>query len=274
MNRIALIALISVGFLSGCASGPKMAEIKDKIPPIATGKGRIYFYRDNNMVGAAVQPNIRVNEEVVGSSKPGGFFFVDRQPGNYTVATSTEVTRSTHVALEAGKKKYIKTSISMGLFVGHVTPNEITEAQGELDLNGLAYTGDPTLLLAPNQTPIQSKAIASAELIVNTQQASRMPVAPQAEMPAPSTVATLTPLDAAPRSEPAPPPVVSYSIKDRKLGTWSYEAEQFANSKGCKSGSSGAWLIGKADYVEHYQVACIDGNKFTAVCDQVACQAG
>ena len=54
---------------------------RSDFPDLAPGLGRIFFYRSNSAGGAIAQPKIFLNEEVVGVSRPGGFFFVDRPPG-------------------------------------------------------------------------------------------------------------------------------------------------------------------------------------------------
>lgn len=53
--------------------------------------GRIYFFHLDTFGGATIQPEIKLNDKVVGRSVPGGFFFVDEEPGECTVSTSTEV---------------------------------------------------------------------------------------------------------------------------------------------------------------------------------------
>lgn len=47
--------------------------------------GRIYVYR-TAAFGAAVQPKVRLNEEVIGKAVPKGFFYVDRPIGEYTLS--------------------------------------------------------------------------------------------------------------------------------------------------------------------------------------------
>jgi starvation-inducible outer membrane lipoprotein len=69
---VALLALAAV--LAGCATGPKFAETSSSMPAVKAGDGRIFFYRSSSMMGAAIQPDVRLNGEVVGPSKPGGFF--------------------------------------------------------------------------------------------------------------------------------------------------------------------------------------------------------
>jgi hypothetical protein len=137
------MAILAAGLLlAACASGPKYADMKSSIPPLASDKGRIYFYRSSSMAGGAIQPHVVLNGETVGSSKPGGFFYVDRAPGNYEATCSTEVERKATFVLAAGQERFIKTSISMGLLGGHVTPELVDNAIGQTALQGLHYSPD------------------------------------------------------------------------------------------------------------------------------------
>lgn len=94
------------------------------------------------MAGGAIQPGIVLNGEKVGSSKPGGFFYVDRAPGNYEVTCSSEVERKATFVLAAGQERFIKTSISMGLLAGHVTPELVDNGIGQTAVQGLHYSPD------------------------------------------------------------------------------------------------------------------------------------
>lgn len=132
--------LVAGMLLAACASGPKYSDVQSSIPQLASGQGRVYFYRSNSMLGAAIQPSITLNGEKVGDSKPGGFFYVDRPPGNYEVVCGTEVERKATFALSAGDQRYIKTTISMGALVGHVTPELVDPAEGAKAITGMHYT--------------------------------------------------------------------------------------------------------------------------------------
>ena len=69
--------------LSACgATGPKYAEYEQKIAPVQQDHIRIYIYRILSL-GWAVQPEVKLNGEVVGTAVPNGFFYVDRPAGNY-----------------------------------------------------------------------------------------------------------------------------------------------------------------------------------------------
>lgn len=136
-------AVSIVALLSACASGPKMSEVQSSIPALKQDEGRVYFYRSGSMVGAAIQPNIVLNGEVIGVSKPGGFFFVDRAPGAMQVSTSTEVEKKLSFTLNAGEVRYVKTVIGFGIVAGRVYPELVDRAVGEKEIQDASYTGKP-----------------------------------------------------------------------------------------------------------------------------------
>jgi len=140
MKTVTVAFLISwVTMALGCASGPKFETVQ--IPSMVSSQGRIFFYRDGSPVGSAIQPKIKLNDERVGKSIPGGFFYVDTPSGNYTVACSTEAKRSLTFTLEAGQTRYVRTRISMGLLVAHVTPSLEEDVKAMKTLSKCSYTG-------------------------------------------------------------------------------------------------------------------------------------
>lgn len=141
MMRLLLTAALLPAILGGCASGPKYADIAAAIPVLKDGQGRIYFMRARSPFGAAIQPEIQLNNHVVGKSKPGGFFFVDRAPGPYRASTSTETMMTLHFTLYPGEVKYVRTEPSLGLLVGRIGFSLLDEAMAETELRKLRYTG-------------------------------------------------------------------------------------------------------------------------------------
>lgn len=140
------LVLISLGFfilLTGCATGPKYLEVKDTIPSLNYEYGRMYFYR-TSVLGAAIQPQILVNGASVGKAVPGGFFYVDRPPGEYEVITTTEVERELSFILEEGQTRYIRLDISMGFFVGHIYPNLIEPEVAKEEITKCSYVENKT----------------------------------------------------------------------------------------------------------------------------------
>ena len=103
-----------------------------------------------------IQPDILLNDQVVGRSTAGGFFYVDEPAGAYTVATATEVKRTVKFTLHTGETKYVRTSISMGVLVGHVTPTLDDPETAPQELEGLKYTGKQSS--ADAQSPATDKS--------------------------------------------------------------------------------------------------------------------
>ena len=121
---------------SGCASGTKFQDAKASIPELSSESGRFYFYRANSPVGAAIQPNIHLNDVVVGKAVPGGIFYLDKEPGNYQIRTSTEVKRTLSITLEPGQTRYVRFDVSMGFMVGHVSPVLVDAEKAQKEILG------------------------------------------------------------------------------------------------------------------------------------------
>ncbi len=142
MKFFASALIASAILLTGCAaSGPTHQSMEASIPALKADMGRVYFYRPNSMVGAAVQPAIKLDGAVVGESKPGGFFYVDTTTGSHEAATSTEATNKVSFVLDKGEVKYVRTKVSMGLMVGHVVPELVSADDAKKELGALSYTG-------------------------------------------------------------------------------------------------------------------------------------
>lgn len=256
-----LWAVLAAVVLAGCAAtGPKYGEVQGAIPTLAANKGRIYFYRDNSMFGAAIQPEIRLNGEVVGKSVPGGFFFIDRVPGSYEVVTSTEVENRNSVRLAAGDTRYIKTTISMGIMAGRVKPELVDPEQGRRDIMDLSYIGSPIL-----QPAGQSAA----------QAPNTTPAVPSAPIPARTPAATPATTASAPAAgnrvmDDESGPLVVQKIEFRS-GVSSATVERLAKRFGCMGGS-GAGLITDKGPVEVYRMRCDNGTTFMARCELRQCR--
>lgn len=142
MSRALFAALLPMLLLAGCASGPKYAEVASTIPTLTSSEGRIYFYRPSAF-GAAVQPDIKLNGQKVGTAKPHGFYFVDRAPGDYEVTAATETEKKLTFTLEARQERYVRLKIQVGVFVGRIVPELVDKAEAEAELMGLSFITDP-----------------------------------------------------------------------------------------------------------------------------------
>ena len=134
-----LIALLAV--LSGCASGPKFRDIHSSIAPSESETGRIYFYRPGKMFGAGIQPKVWLNGEVVGKSTPGGFFYVDQEPGNCTVSMTSEVEKELTFTIDRGQTRYVRLSVGLGVVVYRVYPELKDESEALPEIQSMSYIG-------------------------------------------------------------------------------------------------------------------------------------
>ncbi len=141
-NSVALLFLLACcsTLFVGCASGPRYSEMSASLPALPPDSGRIYFYR-KSVMGAAVQPTVKLNGEAVGTAAPGGFFYVDRPAGNYTIETTTEVKRELGLTLDKGQQRYVRFNIALGFFIGHVYPELIEDEKGKKEIASCHYTG-------------------------------------------------------------------------------------------------------------------------------------
>lgn len=141
-NRIGVIGTVVALFLiSGCASGPSFEEYSGTMDAVSADNGRIYIYRVSGL-GAAIQPKVRINDEVVGKAVPKGFFYVDKPAGQYVISTTTEAERNLSLGLAAGEEKYVRLEVKMGLFAGHVKPVLVDSAEGKEELQKTKFAGD------------------------------------------------------------------------------------------------------------------------------------
>ena len=140
IKQIILLAVIVPLMMSCATSGPKYSEMVDSTPPVTNADGRVYIYR-TSALGAAIQPEVKLDGSVVGKAVPMGFFYVDCPAGNHRIATSTEVERELTFYLDEGQTRYVRLDVSIGFFVGHVYPNLIEQEKAISEIQSCHYIG-------------------------------------------------------------------------------------------------------------------------------------
>jgi hypothetical protein len=140
MKRILAVTVMALA-LAGCAtSGPTYDEAQATLPKMQANQGRIVIYR-SSAFGAAIQPSVSVNGAVVGGSQPMGFYVVDRPPGDYSVAVSTEVEKKLSFTLTSGEERYVRLVPTFGLLVGRIVPELIGRDEALKELKDLRFVG-------------------------------------------------------------------------------------------------------------------------------------
>jgi outer membrane murein-binding lipoprotein Lpp len=138
------LAIILTILVSACATGPKHAEVSSSMPTLNASQGRIFFYRNASIFGAALAPSILLNDKIVGDSQTGGFFYVDQIAGPQTVSTATEVEKKLTFILDPGQTRYVRTYVGFGIIVGRVYPELVNNTEGTKEIVETNYTGGIT----------------------------------------------------------------------------------------------------------------------------------
>ncbi|MBN9410380.1 MAG: DUF2846 domain-containing protein [Burkholderiales bacterium] len=120
------------------AGGAACAQVGAALSPLAPGRARVYFFRDDSSAGPDVQPVIRLDGVAVGRSQPGGYFVVDVPPGEHTASTSDADARLP-LDLAAGSATYVSSNIGAGLG-GRVRLEVQPEAAARRAIAGLRLT--------------------------------------------------------------------------------------------------------------------------------------
>ncbi|MEJ8852053.1 DUF2846 domain-containing protein [Variovorax rhizosphaerae] len=200
-------------FLTGCgATGPRYSEVEKNLPSLDENQGRIVFLRDSAF-GAAVQPEVRLNNQVVGKSQPNSFFFVDRPAGAYRASASTESESSINVTVKARTSSYVLMGMDMGLLVGRPSFQMLGESEAKGRLTSLAYGG--SVPVTPGSAVTASASAASAPAAAATPApTSEAAAIPQSARAQPASAAAASAAPAAPSDAQ---PFATTSMQDLRL---------------------------------------------------------
>lgn len=99
------LRLFSLLVLSACAtpSGSQFAELEQRLAPVPSGHGRLFFCRPSALLSIALTPSIQVGGRAVGQSRNGTWFFVDLPVGTHYVTLDNTISLS----LGEGQRKYV-----------------------------------------------------------------------------------------------------------------------------------------------------------------------
>ena len=138
MKRAAIVTTgIAVLLLEGCVSMPNFSEYAKRLPPPTQGEGRILFYRESRFFGSARHPDILLDGEKVGESKPGGYFYVDRPAGNHVVMCESPRINECRLVLEPGSTKYVRFIWATEAWIGSLVPQEVSRTTALKELADL-----------------------------------------------------------------------------------------------------------------------------------------
>lgn len=141
-KKIVFLTITSVLF-AGCASVPtEQAEVSNVLKqvkaPSANNAG-LYIYRSNSVVGGALKKDVWVDDECIGETARGTFFYHEVL-GNMQHKVSTESEFSPNdlmIDTKAGNNYFVKQYIKPGLIVGGAGLKLVPEAEGKQAISDL-----------------------------------------------------------------------------------------------------------------------------------------
>ena len=128
---------------AGCASVPtEQAEVSNVLKqvkaPSANNAG-LYIYRSNSVVGGALKKDVWVDDECIGETARGTFFYHEVL-GDIQHKVSTESEFSPNdlmIDTKAGNNYFVKQYIKPGLIVGGAGLKLVPEAEGKQAISDL-----------------------------------------------------------------------------------------------------------------------------------------
>lgn len=145
-GRIPAAALL-LAVLAACATQPSAPVQKERLasgdPPIAEGRGRIYFYRttlslggSNSLLGNAERPAVMLDDSRIAEGLPGAVFFCDLPPGRHAVLVRAQKSYPLAVDLPANVAVYVRMDWGLGGLLGQERVVEVPPPTGAAETAG------------------------------------------------------------------------------------------------------------------------------------------
>ena len=106
-------------------------------------KGRIYIYtRPKPLFENAPVGKVRLDGEVIGKAKDGRFFYVDKEPGEYTLSIDSLwlQKKSLKVTLESDQTLYVNMKLKSGMILSSILPILVSAEEGKHDIHAIIET--------------------------------------------------------------------------------------------------------------------------------------
>lgn len=142
MKAKLLGAFLVSSLAAGCASVPmersEMSELAKQFNPPSEQTSGIYVYRKDSVVGAALKKDLWIDDECLGESAKGVFFYREVEGGEHTVSTESEFSPNSLVLqTEPGELYFVEQYIKMGAFVGGADVQQVEASEGKKDVSKL-----------------------------------------------------------------------------------------------------------------------------------------
>ena len=141
-KKIVFLTTTSVLF-PGCASVPteqvEVSNVLKQVKAPSANNAGLYIYRSNSVVGGALKKDVWVDDECIGETARGTFFYHEVL-GDIQHKVSTESEFSPNdlmIDTKAGNNYFVKQYIKPGLIVGGAGLKLVPEAEGKQAISDL-----------------------------------------------------------------------------------------------------------------------------------------
>ena len=141
-KKIVFLTMTSVLF-AGCASVPteqvEVSNVLKQVKAPSANNAGLYIYRSNSVVGGALKKDVWVDDECIGETARGTFFYHEVL-GDIQHKVSTESEFSPNdlmIDTKAGNNYFVKQYIKPGLIVGGAGLKLVPEAEGKQAISDL-----------------------------------------------------------------------------------------------------------------------------------------
>ena len=124
MRKLLLLLTATIGICcSGCVIMPSGAEYSYDIQPNIfpdDSSGVVYFMRENEFTGGGRGWFISEGNKKIGVVRGGTYFIHKTTPGKHSYIVDTHATSVVTIDVEAGKKYYLLSWVTVPVFVGTI----------------------------------------------------------------------------------------------------------------------------------------------------------
>jgi len=144
-KKFKLLVLVPILFLTACAATGVQFQ---KVSTIPEGKGVVYVYRPDSIVGAAIHYDVYAGEnDLICDLIRGGYCLYYSKLGELELWGKTEAKSSITIDVKAGQEYYVKGGLSLGVLAGRPNFTLVTNTVGQEEI------ADCKLLLKPAAEP-------------------------------------------------------------------------------------------------------------------------
>ena len=139
-----LVIFVLMLTISGCATSMMLSLKKEPqhfIPSGDPNKGYIYVYRESNLLGCVRGIYVTANGKRIGGLNNGTYFVYEADPGDVFISVENWLgdNPSRKILVEAGKKYYLKGSLTFGSMDATPYIERVNNEDGEKAIELLTY---------------------------------------------------------------------------------------------------------------------------------------